>query len=323
MDLISIIIPVYNVAEFLPRCLDSVLRQSYTNFEVIIVDDGSTDDSLNICEHYSRIDDRITVFHKEHEGVGATRNFGIDNANGSFIAFIDPDDYILSNYLECLYRAINVTNCGWSMVNYEVKYMSEFIPDIEESQSVNKKDFSCTFLTMEEAIEFIFNKSRHTVWGNLYRSELLSGVRFKEYINSEDMEFNSRIIQKTKGLIFTDLPLYFYFKRTNSATYNPGIKNYVDILHATYQTYLNLKSYDERISKHPLIKLFKTILSVKYENRNYKNGELDQLQKQFYKSIACAMKNNKAVSLIIKHILFIFYRLPFTYTAFRYIATKL
>ena len=94
MPKLSIIVPVYNVDKYLERCIRSILNQTYENFEIILVNDGSTDNSGIICENYSKVDSRIRVIHKKNEGVSSARNIGVDNAKGKYIGFIDPDDYI-------------------------------------------------------------------------------------------------------------------------------------------------------------------------------------------------------------------------------------
>lgn len=107
-DLISIIVPVYNVEEFLNRCVESILIQSYKNIEILLIDDGSTDNSSKICDEYSIKDKRVKVIHKENGGLSDARNIGLENANGKYIAFVDSDDYIrkrlYKNFIQYVYR---------------------------------------------------------------------------------------------------------------------------------------------------------------------------------------------------------------------------
>ena len=103
--LVSVIIPVYNVENYLKRCIDSVVNQSLRNIEIILIDDGSLDSSSKICDEYKVLDERITVIHKQNEGLGMARNTGIDIASGKYIAFVDSDDYIESNMYELLYNS--------------------------------------------------------------------------------------------------------------------------------------------------------------------------------------------------------------------------
>ena len=114
---ISIIVPVYNIKEYLPSCLDSIIAQSFTDFELILIDDGSSDGSGDICEYYSLLDNRIRVCHKANEGVSKARNFGIEIAEGEWIAFIDGDDYIVPEYLEALVNSISGPGVGMACCN--------------------------------------------------------------------------------------------------------------------------------------------------------------------------------------------------------------
>ena len=105
--MISIIVPVYNVEKYLPRCIESILSQIYCNFELILVDDGSNDGSLSVCKHYASRDSRIKVFSKRNGGVSSARNLGLENCHGEWVAFVDSDDYVASNYLSMMVNAIS------------------------------------------------------------------------------------------------------------------------------------------------------------------------------------------------------------------------
>ena len=119
MELISVIVPVFNGAPYLSRCIDSILNQTYTNLQVLIIDDGSEDDSLEIAREYEAEDKRIRVFHQENQGVSSARNKGIQNADGDYLVFIDGDDHIADNMIETLYLditkipAIQVAICNY------------------------------------------------------------------------------------------------------------------------------------------------------------------------------------------------------------------
>lgn len=104
MNKISIIIPIYNVEQYLPQCLDSIINQTYKNLEIILINDGSTDNSGKICDNYAKVDNRIHVFHKKNEGVSSARNLGLEKCTGDFIGFVDPDDFIELNMYELLYN---------------------------------------------------------------------------------------------------------------------------------------------------------------------------------------------------------------------------
>ena len=128
---VSIIVPVYNTERFLNRCIDSVLAQTYSDWELLLVDDGSTDSSGSICDEYATQDSRIRVFHKENGGVSSARNLGLDYARGEWITFVDSDDYIAPDMIEKLYETqkrnnADITVCGYRWVDKEGKNLKSF-----------------------------------------------------------------------------------------------------------------------------------------------------------------------------------------------------
>ena len=139
-DLISVIIPVYNVEKYLKRCMDSVLKQTYSNIEIIIVDDGSTDTSGSLCDEYWKKDSRITVFHKENGGLSSARNFGLERVSGNYVCFIDSDDFIHENYISFMYDKIikndaDICYCKSTKFTDDVQIKNE----IENEKSKIKK----------------------------------------------------------------------------------------------------------------------------------------------------------------------------------------
>ena len=124
MDLISLIVPVYNVSNYLRKCIDSIISQTYTSLEIILVDDGSTDDSGNICDYYSKCDSRIKVIHKKNGGLSDARNTGIEYATGLYIGFIDSDDYIDNHMIEFLYNACIKENAQISICRRKYGHQS-------------------------------------------------------------------------------------------------------------------------------------------------------------------------------------------------------
>ena len=136
MEKISIIIPIYNVKEYLKRCVDSVLNQSYKNIEVILIDDGSTDGSEKICDEYAKKDKRVVVVHQKNSGVSASRNKGIELATGKYIGFVDSDDYIHKDMFEKLYNSLISTSSSISMCNYQLLDVDEKPNDIGEFEEI-------------------------------------------------------------------------------------------------------------------------------------------------------------------------------------------
>ena len=121
-NLISIIVAIYNVDQYLEQCIDSIINQSYKNLEIILVNDGSTDNSKNICDYYSEIDKRIKVVHKKNGGVSSARNTGIDIATGDYIAFVDSDDYLELNMYETMINNLEQNQCDMGVCGYSIFY---------------------------------------------------------------------------------------------------------------------------------------------------------------------------------------------------------
>ncbi|MDD6812335.1 MAG: glycosyltransferase family 2 protein [Lachnospiraceae bacterium] len=162
LPLISIIIPVYNVEKYLTRCLESVVAQTYSNLEIILVDDGSTDNSGKVCDKYQEIDSRIKVVHKKNGGVSDARNEGIDEACGEYIAFVDSDDWVTRNYIENMYAILVKNSCDIAIC--DVKRTSK--GDLKKSTEKLKTYFK------DEAIkQLLYQKISTSACGKLYKVE--------------------------------------------------------------------------------------------------------------------------------------------------------
>ena len=213
--LISVIIPVYNVEAYLPRCLDSVIQNTYRNLEIICVDDGSTDGSPEILRDYAQRDARITLITKENGGVSSARNAGLDRATGEFVAFIDSDDFVHPQYFELLLRAKEETGADMVAVNY--------LP-VEENLSViyNKylqgQEYVCE-ASVDRSTFFMRGELRNYCCGKLIASRCIHGLRFNETFSyGEDSIFLAELWEKNDGLIccFLNEKLYYYYSRAGS-----------------------------------------------------------------------------------------------------------
>lgn len=208
-ELISVIIPVYNVKPFLVECLDSVINQSYSNLEIIIVDDGSNDGSEKICDEYKLKDNRIKVIHKENGGSSSARNTGIDCCLGNFITFIDSDDYIHKDMIKILYDDIKNNDADMAICDYSNNY------DLEVK---NKKDIKL-FYNLEEILGNLYNEYNicfGTPWGKLYKKNLFNEIRYPLNKKYEDTFIIHRVYGHVKNLVFSNNTLYFYRIRENS-----------------------------------------------------------------------------------------------------------
>ena len=212
-ELISIIIPVYNVIDYLDRCILSVMNQSYTNLEIIIVDDGSTDGSGELCDEYQRRDKRIKVLHKKNEGLSSARNCGLDIATGSYIGFVDSDDYIMQDMYEsliaCMEKGIDFVCCGTIYVRKEQKN--------RWSVGYVKASGKTTFSNLEAMEELLLHRYiSFSSWDKLYRKELFEGLRFPFGRTSEDLPVVYEIIKKSHKVVNIGKAKYFYCSRDDS-----------------------------------------------------------------------------------------------------------
>ena len=218
--LVSIIVPVYNVEEYIEKCLDSIKWQTYGNFEVLIVNDGSSDNSLNICNVYAKKDGRFKVYNQENQGVSAARNHGLDNVSGDYICFVDADDYISPIYIEILMRNMSSANADISICNF--RFLGEFEQDIDSVTNV---------WTKEEAIRqwFQLNNIPACVCGEVYKWELISDLRYDQtYRLGEDQIYFFEALKRGNKIVYQDVKLYFYYQRPDSAMHKNFDARYWD-----------------------------------------------------------------------------------------------
>ena len=215
MPKISIIVPVYNVENYLKNCIDSILTQTFKDFELILVNDGSTDNSLSICESYKAIDNRIKIVNKKNGGLSSARNAGLDIAAGEYIGFVDSDDYIHPQMYEILYNEIIKNKADISMCDFEKVY--EFDKKLLESSFILCDEID--ILNNKEALYELGGKNGVTyvvAWNKLYKRELFKDVKFKEGIIHEDEYIIHRLLYQVNKLVYIKEKLHFYLQREGS-----------------------------------------------------------------------------------------------------------
>ncbi|MBE6950619.1 MAG: glycosyltransferase [Ruminococcaceae bacterium] len=227
MDLISVIVPVYKVEKYLDKCIQSIVDQAYRNLEIILVDDGSPDRCGIMCDVWAAKDSRIKVIHKENGGLSDARNAGLAIAAGSYIAFVDSDDWIDHSYLSAMYQAIRDTGAG--IAACDVCTIGEY----EAAPAPFRGDAAHRICTAEEAISDILvgEGFRAVAWNKLYRRDYLSGERYPVGKHHEDEFFTYRILAKAEKLVYLDAPLYFYLQRGGSIMHTVSMKR-LDVLDA-------------------------------------------------------------------------------------------
>lgn len=224
-ELVTVIIPVYNVEKYIHKCIESVISQTYKNIEIILIDDGSIDNSGIICDEYMKKDSRIRVIHKENKGVSNARNSGIELANGKYVTFVDSDDYLSSKYIEVLYEC---------MINNNVDLVISNGIDIYENRICNKNENKHDILmTRDECLRELLTEKNfsHVCWGNLYKKEFLEECYFNsDYRIAEDLDFLYNYISKSKKVYFTSKKTYYWVIRNTSAIHLPYSEKWNDEL---------------------------------------------------------------------------------------------
>ena len=222
--MISVIVPVFNVEKYICECIDSILAQTYSSFELILVDDGSEDRCGTICDEYKERDSRIRVFHKENGGLSSARNIGIDEAKGEFICFVDSDDSIRKDYLEILYNCITETNAEIAICDIDAPKLTKVDRNTENVNTMNA----------DEARKWLYDmRSREYVlmvvaWNKLYRKSLFDGIRYPEGRIHEDEFIIEPILKRCSMIYFIPDKLYIYRNNENgitSAANNMNVKH--------------------------------------------------------------------------------------------------
>ena len=226
---ISIIVPVYNVEAYLERCVESILKQTYSNLEILLVNDGSTDKSGELCDQLALRDQRIRVIHKENGGLSDARNRGIDEASSDLIGFIDSDDYIDKDMYETLYRHLRESNSDLSMCgHYDVFHQ------IPEKQVSEIKTWE---LSSEEAIKIVMEAKilSVTAVNKLYKTVLFNHLRFEVGKIAEDAFIMIRLLDQCQKVVATNEKKYYYVHRENSITTQKFSLKFLNVIEAYEQ----------------------------------------------------------------------------------------
>lgn len=261
---VSIILTVYQVEDFLPRCLESIINQSFQDIEIIVIDDGSKDRSGTICDIYAKRDSRIRVFHKLNEGPSASRQFGIECAKGEFIIFCDSDDWVELNMLEELYRVAKVHDSDIVWCDIVFEYEGRSVVSQQRPKRFDSK-------TIFSDLYYPINAS---VWNKLIKSSLYSewGVYYDKDIKyAEDLFVMMQMYSNPINTAYVSLPLYHYDKHSNAQSLT-----HVDDANAMVNS---IKIFDKVFDKKakPLVKFKCSAMMRAYEQGLYSSKELSKL----------------------------------------------
>lgn len=273
-ELISIIIPVYNIERYLPRCLETIAAQTYKKLEIILVDDGSTDDSREICDAFAEKDSRAIIVHQENQGPSVARNAGRKVAKGDYILFVDGDDYMRQNTVEIMYQAINKNkDYGFAMTSLSRTERLDENTDsigVDFIQELNQEDLMAGLFGKVNNEQFVVQ------WNKLYRRELIEGIlNNNNSIMCEDFDFNMQVFLKTRTAILISCSCFYYVQRKESITKRADGWDYYycNMTELLYHNYIKISPISKKNYGHYLLKNL-YIKMLFYKNCNYhKEGQ--------------------------------------------------
>ena len=291
-DLISVVIPVYNVEKYLKKCIDSVCNQTYRNTQIILVDDGSTDNCGKLCDEAAKGDNRIFVIHKSNGGLSDARNKGIDIAKGKYITFIDSDDYISEDYLEYLYNLIcdndaEIAICG--LIKTKNKQ------DVTRFQITSE---AC--LTKEKALEEMLyaRKFSTSACGKLYLTEFFFDVRYPYGKFSEDMFTTYKVINKASKIAYGNQICYYYLRRNGSIMVSQFSEKNLDVLDGLKQLAndIPVKQYGlEKSYSSQIIECIATMLERKPDPQSVRDAGIWVMFRKHRNNVLSDSKASKRV----------------------------
>ncbi len=312
--LVSIIVPVYNVEKYLEKCIQSIVSQTYKNIEIILIDDESQDESGNICDKYKKVDKRIKVIHKKNGGLSDARNKGLEVSKGTYIMFIDSDDYIDKDMVEVLYNACQRTHLDIACC---AKYIekndgSYYLKNIIK----NEKSF-----LPKEAIKSLLlnNKIDTSACDKLFKKKLFLNIRFPVGKYYEDLATIHKVIEKSNGIIHVSQAKYHYLQRDGSiinSNFNLKHLQYIEVSKYLVDYY----SKDNEIKNYALANFYlsvaTTIMDMKIKNADKKYySEYIYIKKVIKENIISILTNKQII--LQKKIMIIFIYFNFVKTAYK------
>lgn len=271
------VVPIYNTEKYLKRCINSIVYQTESRFELVLVNDGSSDSCVQICEDYAKNDSRIVIINQENQGLSVARNIGLEyKSDCKYITFIDSDDWVHPQYLEILLETAETTKCGVVIASH-VK--------VDQELQFTKLDGIIPFIYSPEECYCLASISTTPVWGKLYRSELFNDLRFPVGKIHEDYYITWKILFKLKKIAVIDIPMYFYFKNPNGIMHNSSIKKHMDLFPAIEEKidFFHLEKYinAEKKAKNKLFKMLDKYIANAEKDSNEVREQL-VIVKQMY-----------------------------------------
>lgn len=279
--MVSIIIPVYNVEEYIEECLESILAQTYKDIELLIVDDGSTDNSLELIREYENKFKKIRIFTQQNKGVSEARNLALNYVSGEFVLYIDPDDFLEPVMIEKMVNKAQKYNSDITICGYYLYYSKDNVNNKIFTYGINESKN----LSSLEVIDMMLNyKLQGQLWNKLFKKDILINNNFKfepgRYI--QDIFPVFKAVLKSNNIIFVDEPLYYYRQRMSSTVNKKSKKLAEDYFHAMYSIMNYIKEENVKVDKNSYI-AFRTIVLSNFIAM-YTNYKKDNVYKDFYNS---------------------------------------
>lgn len=291
-NLISVVIPVYNVEKFLERCVLSVLNQNYKNIEIILVDDGSTDSSGVICDKLEQKSNIIKVYHKENGGLSDARNYGLERIKGQYVCFVDSDDILKANYIETLYNLLiendaDISQCDFARVNDSLEF-NQTIP-------IEVKCFN--------NIEMLYNLYNENAvattvaWNKLYKVKMFNDIKYPVGKLNEDEGTTYKLIYESQKIVITNEVLYLYYMSDNSimrSSFNIRRLDYLDFMRERINYFNERKLFElQNISiLHLFLSIIRFIKLIEENKIRDKNSVLKKLKESKKKCFIYIMKSS-------------------------------
>ena len=285
--MISILVAVYNVEPYIRRCLDSIICQTYDDLEIIIVNDGSSDSSGDICEEYAKIDSRIQIIHQPNGGLSVVRNAGLDAATGDYIGFIDGDDYIEPDMYQHLYQVMMQTGADIVQCKFLEHKDDSSRPAPQNGLSGEYSTF--TLYGFDAVMECLADKLiAVSVCGNLYKAEIFEDVHFSLGFYGQDTIIFPDIVAKCSSFTKTDLKLYHYCRRDDSTTKTEKTQTHLKSRIKVIDTYMRIYNDPARVSAKKSIAFFLCYALAKrqWNLAMKKSSRISSLEKKEYYKLA-------------------------------------
>ena len=293
-ELISVIVPIYKVEDYLRKCVNSIINQTYKNLEIILVDDGSPDNCPKICDEYARQDSRIKVIHKENGGLSDARNAGMEIATGEYISFIDSDDYISDDFIETLYTTMKTENSD--IVECDIVRFEDGTTPVIEKENCEINSFST-----EKGLSLLIaeNKFHQHVWNKLYKSEFALKIPFAKGKLNEDEFWTYQIFGQAEKVTKINKSMYFYLQRSGSIMGENFNLRRLDALEAKAERQKYIEEKFPYLKEQAKIDLFGTCIFMCQSAMKFLKGKEKKQAKKIIKKYAIENKLNKSDLIMI------------------------